>query len=147
MNSRLDWLVLSDYYSIYVTNAPLLHIRIPKMHQNKTANTKVLTVFFLVTPTVLISDIFHAPYFCMNSLQKLYKRHFLLLIYVYSGLNMAIQSRTRVHKSGEMAFDFEFLKSDFILSNVDVEKGKSERAAIMILCASDKISSFNNSNE
>lgn len=22
MNSRLDWLVLSDYYSIYVTNAP-----------------------------------------------------------------------------------------------------------------------------
>ena len=83
----------------------------------------------------------------MNSLQKLYKRHFLLLIYVYSGLNMAIQSRTRVHKSGEMAFDFEFLKSDFILSNVDVEKGKSERAAIMILCASDKISSFNNSNE
>jgi len=21
MNSRLDWLVLSDYYSIYVTNA------------------------------------------------------------------------------------------------------------------------------
>ena len=23
MNSRLDWLVLSDYYSIYVTNAPL----------------------------------------------------------------------------------------------------------------------------
>ena len=24
MNSRLDWLVLSDYYSIYVTNAPPL---------------------------------------------------------------------------------------------------------------------------
>lgn len=24
MNSRLDWLVLSDYYSIYVTNAPSL---------------------------------------------------------------------------------------------------------------------------
>ena len=24
MNSRLDWLVLSDYYSIYVTNAPRL---------------------------------------------------------------------------------------------------------------------------
>ena len=24
MNSRLDWLVLSDYYSIYVTNAPLI---------------------------------------------------------------------------------------------------------------------------
>ena len=24
MNSRLDWLVLSDYYSIYVTNAPFL---------------------------------------------------------------------------------------------------------------------------
>ena len=22
MNSRLDWLVLSDYYSTYVTNAP-----------------------------------------------------------------------------------------------------------------------------
>lgn len=22
MNSRLDWLVLSDYYSIYVTNSP-----------------------------------------------------------------------------------------------------------------------------
>ena len=22
MNSRLDWLVLSDYYSIYVTNVP-----------------------------------------------------------------------------------------------------------------------------
>ncbi len=22
MNSRLDWLVLSDYYSIYATNAP-----------------------------------------------------------------------------------------------------------------------------
>ena len=24
MNSRLDWLVLSDYYSIYVTNVPPL---------------------------------------------------------------------------------------------------------------------------
>ena len=24
MNSRLDWLVWSDYYSIYVTNAPRL---------------------------------------------------------------------------------------------------------------------------
>ena len=24
MNSRLDWLVLSDYYSIYVINAPPL---------------------------------------------------------------------------------------------------------------------------
>ena len=51
MNSRLDWLVLSDYYSIYVTKASRLHIRIPKLYQNKTANTKVLTVFFLVTPT------------------------------------------------------------------------------------------------
>ena len=26
--------------------APRLHIRIPKLHQSKTANTKVLTVFF-----------------------------------------------------------------------------------------------------
>ena len=32
MNSRLDWLVFSDYYSIYVTNAPPL--------RNDCANTR-----------------------------------------------------------------------------------------------------------
>ena len=30
MNSRLDWLVLSDYYSIYVTNAPLIKTEVER---------------------------------------------------------------------------------------------------------------------
>ena len=38
MNSRLDWLVLSDYYSIYVTNAP------PDV---KNTNTETKTGFVL----------------------------------------------------------------------------------------------------
>ena len=38
MNSRLDWLVLSDYYSIYVTNAP------PNV---KNMNTETKTGFVL----------------------------------------------------------------------------------------------------
>ena len=35
MNSRLDWLVLSDYYLIYVTNAP------PKTARHGVAQEKV----------------------------------------------------------------------------------------------------------
>lgn len=42
MNSRLDWLVLSDYYSIYVTNTPPV---VNCTHTRK--NEKCVQFFFL----------------------------------------------------------------------------------------------------
>ncbi len=41
MNSRLDWLVLSDYYSIYVTNAP------PNLHNPNLVIAKGFTALVL----------------------------------------------------------------------------------------------------
>ena len=42
MNSRLDWLVLSDYYSIYITNAP------PQVNcTHPRENEKCVQFFFL----------------------------------------------------------------------------------------------------
>ena len=41
MNSRLDWLVLSDYYSIYVTNAP------PNLHNPNLVIAKRFTALVL----------------------------------------------------------------------------------------------------
>lgn len=41
MNSRLDWLVLSDYYSIYVTNA------LPEGNNTNTGDKLEFVLFFL----------------------------------------------------------------------------------------------------
>lgn len=40
MNSRLDWLVLSDYYSIYVTNA------LPEGNNTNTSDELEFVLFF-----------------------------------------------------------------------------------------------------
>ena len=60
MNSRLDWLVLSDYYSIYVTNAP----PVPRTRQRLRNQIKGLT------KTVM-------PFFCWLLYTTGYAAHFL----------------------------------------------------------------------
>ena len=46
MNSRLDWLVLSDYYSIYVTNAP------PKARNTNRCGSYFLLFFVFIRERV-----------------------------------------------------------------------------------------------
>ena len=48
MNSRLDWLVLSDYYSIYVTNASASSAHPSKVAQPNKRLDKDSHAFFLL---------------------------------------------------------------------------------------------------
>ncbi len=47
MNSRLDWLVLSDYYSIYVTNAPPVPRTRQRLRNQIKGLTKTVMPFFV----------------------------------------------------------------------------------------------------